>query len=450
MADVKISALPVATAVSATDVAPIVHGGITVKATATQFTNAALLAPGPIGSTTANTGRFTSATITSASGITYANGSVGTFGDIPVSNYWYCDPDRVDTYTENGSQARPYKSLQDAIDAANASAPTDGSPQFVVLQGSLTEDVTLTVPHVYLVGENGGIHTPIVISGSVTVQATGGTLNGNHFSIAGVEIVGASGAKCINFTGTAPQKLYLQDVWLTANGTGVGVYTDNTGTGSFVHGSDIKVSHNGSGDVYCFQITKGYGDFRNVETSGATQVGAASSGAALYFTNSELDANGPIVLEAYGTGTVSVTNCVVSNTAANSSGIWLHAAGSNAVVFNSIFQIPTGTGKVVLDTTGGTLAYSGLNLYPGANTSLSATLTLAPITQYTGILGTPAVITTGYTVAVLNAALPAAALGAGARAFVTDATTPTFGATVVGGGAVKTPVYSDGSNWKVG
>lgn len=42
MADVKISALPVATAVSATDVAPIVHGGITVKATATQLTNAAL------------------------------------------------------------------------------------------------------------------------------------------------------------------------------------------------------------------------------------------------------------------------------------------------------------------------------------------------------------------------------------------------------------------------
>jgi hypothetical protein len=27
---------------------------------------------------------------------------------------------------------------------------------------------------------------------------------------------------------------------------------------------------------------------------------------------------------------------------------------------------------------------------------------------------------------------------------------PTFGATVVGGGAVFTPVYSDGTNWKVG
>lgn len=40
--------------------------------------------------------------------------------------------------------------------------------------------------------------------------------------------------------------------------------------------------------------------------------------------------------------------------------------------------------------------------------------------------------------------------GAGARAFVSNALAPTFGATVVGGGAVVVPVYSDGANWKVG
>jgi len=44
----------------------------------------------------------------------------------------------------------------------------------------------------------------------------------------------------------------------------------------------------------------------------------------------------------------------------------------------------------------------------------------------------------------------AATAGVGARAFVTNATAPTFGATVVGGGAVAVPVYSDGTNWKVG
>ena len=51
----------------------------------------------------------------------------------------------------------------------------------------------------------------------------------------------------------------------------------------------------------------------------------------------------------------------------------------------------------------------------------------------------------------LVADLPSAAEAkVGARSFVTDATGPTFGATVVGGGAVKVPVYSDGTNWKVG
>lgn len=49
------------------------------------------------------------------------------------------------------------------------------------------------------------------------------------------------------------------------------------------------------------------------------------------------------------------------------------------------------------------------------------------------------------------AQLPAAATaGSGARATVSDALTPVFGATVAATGAVVTPVYSDGTNWKVG
>ena len=54
---------------------------------------------------------------------------------------------------------------------------------------------------------------------------------------------------------------------------------------------------------------------------------------------------------------------------------------------------------------------------------------------------------TNYTVATLPSAVTA---GKGARSFVTDALAPVFGATVVTGGAVAVPVYSDGTNWKVG
>jgi hypothetical protein len=54
---------------------------------------------------------------------------------------------------------------------------------------------------------------------------------------------------------------------------------------------------------------------------------------------------------------------------------------------------------------------------------------------------------TNYTVATLPSAVTS---GKGARSFVTDALAPTFGATVVTGGVVAVPVYSDGMNWKVG
>jgi hypothetical protein len=54
---------------------------------------------------------------------------------------------------------------------------------------------------------------------------------------------------------------------------------------------------------------------------------------------------------------------------------------------------------------------------------------------------------TNYTVATLPSAVTS---GKGARSFVTDASAPTFGSTVAGSGAVATPVYSDGTNWKVG
>lgn len=40
--------------------------------------------------------------------------------------------------------------------------------------------------------------------------------------------------------------------------------------------------------------------------------------------------------------------------------------------------------------------------------------------------------------------------GAGTRAFVTDSSVTTFGATVAAGGSNQVPVYSDGANWKVG
>ena len=55
--------------------------------------------------------------------------------------------------------------------------------------------------------------------------------------------------------------------------------------------------------------------------------------------------------------------------------------------------------------------------------------------------------TTVYTVATLPSAVTS---GMGARAFVSDANATTFASTVASGGANKVPVYSDGTDWKIG
>jgi len=55
--------------------------------------------------------------------------------------------------------------------------------------------------------------------------------------------------------------------------------------------------------------------------------------------------------------------------------------------------------------------------------------------------------TTIYTVATLPTASTS---NAGTRTFVSDSSVTTFGSTVAGGGTTTVPVYSNGTNWKVG
>jgi hypothetical protein len=96
----------------------------------------------------------------------------------------------------------------------------------------------------------------------------------------------------------------------------------------------------------------------------------------------------------------------------------------------------TGLTKTVSIGTGG-VSGSTTNITVGSNVSGStSTTTMNGITKFQV-----------YTVATLPSASTS---GIGATAFVSDALAPTFGSTVVTGGAVAVPVYSDGTNWKVG
>jgi polygalacturonase len=90
-------------------------------------------------------------------------------------------------------------------------------------------------------------------------------------------------------------------------------------------------------------------------------------------------------------------------------------------------------GALSIGLSGGTL---------GANVRMLDCLDVSA-TVATGVLSN----NIAYTVATLPTAANA---GAGARAYVTNASATTFASTVAGSGANKVPVYSDGTNWLIG
>ncbi len=143
---------------------------------------------------------------------------------------------------------------------------------------------------------------------------------------------------------------------------------------------------------------------------------------------------------------------------------------SGTAANNSVFGSAITTGTIGIGNTAGTgiitvgqsTVSQTTNIQAGATAS-GSTKTIALGTS--GLAGSTTNIsigsTTGTSITTINgikkqqnytvATLPSASTsGVGARSFVTDALAPNFNVTVVTGGAVAVPVFSDGTNWKVG
>lgn len=113
--------------------------------------------------------------------------------------------------------------------------------------------------------------------------------------------------------------------------------------------------------------------------------------------------------------------------------------GDGNITSDGNITVKSGEFSVTFDNTGNITGTS-------ANVTLVAGEFSATFDN-TGLLTAPVVKTT----AVLYSALPLAnAVGAGARAFVTDGNTNVFASTVIGGAGNAVPVYSDGTDWRVG
>lgn len=116
---------------------------------------------------------------------------------------------------------------------------------------------------------------------------------------------------------------------------------------------------------------------------------------------------------------------------------------------NDTTSTATLTGNFLIEATAGgnqwfNVAHSAgiVQLGDLSSSSNGTTLTVNDSTQ--SIDATKPIKLKGYTVATL----PTGAVGQ--TAYVTDALTPAFGATAVGGGAVTIPVFFDGTTWIVG
>ena len=93
---------------------------------------------------------------------------------------------------------------------------------------------------------------------------------------------------------------------------------------------------------------------------------------------------------------------------------------------------------------------TGGNVLGGANVN-AITHTGTTVSVSGSITGGSVIATTIRTTPTTVSLLPTASTaGAGARAFVTDATSITFGATAVGGAANNMPVFSNGTAWLIG
>ena len=176
-----------------------------------------------------------------------------------------------------------------------------------------------------------------------------------------------------------------------------------------------------------------------------------------------------IVLTPAGTGKVRLpdglsTQLALAFTTTATTGIFAAVSGTRfGIVSNGTFSLNIASNFVAMPTAsvlgwtsvGGAdgssiaagLAYNAAGVVEVNNGTAGAYRDLKLRNLIAGGGNGSYVQTPSMTVASLAAAATA---GAGARAFVTDATATTFLSTVAGGGSNKVPVVSDGTNWLIG
>ena len=267
--------------------------------------------------------------------------------------------------------------------------------------------------------------------------------------------VGAVGAPSIYMTG------YTTTGWynIGANNWGFAVsgakVLDISSTGLAVTGTLSATSAltlSGTGQLLIATAASADDKYATISnTNGTLEYGVLAGGEGFIGTstadNLRLQVNGSVVGNLSSTG-LAVTGAISATT--NTNNLYEAVTLTNSSNTSAGMQILTknGYGNLVSidmqQVDNGTGADDGvMNIKIATNSTLStvASISSTGLAVTGAISATTTIKTGGYTVATL----PAGTVGM--RAYVTDATAPTYNGALTGGGAVTVPVFYNGSAW---
>lgn len=239
----------------------------------------------------------------------------------------------------------------------------------------------------------------------------------------------------------------------------------------------ITITNIGSGNG------NGVGTITSVTAGSGLTGGGNSGGVTLALSNSNVTAgiytNPTVTIDSFGRIT-SASNNTVSGTVTSvavSPGAGIAVAGgpitSNGIITvtnTGVLRLTAGSGITLTGNTGNILVSATTTGVTSVGiTSNNLTVTSSPVVSAGNIsVNIPNTISLSGNITSNNliantlvkstalafASLPLAnAAGAGTRAFISDANlaaSTNFGAQVAGGGSNNVPVYSDGTNWRIG
>ena len=272
---------------------------------------------------------------------------------------------------------------------------------------------------------------------SIVINATGATLdNGtaNAFKVAPVRNDVANIGQVMFYNTTSKEVTYGNTISTTGNVTG-----------SFFIGNGSALTSLTGGNITGTVANATYALNANVATFAGTVTNATQSNITQVGTLANLSVS----------GTTTTANLIVlGNIVGNTGNAVMTVNAGNTNAGNISFILGTGNNSAQFSFALGATSY-GFQVSSYANIAgnvRAGNILTGGLISATGTVAGD-VVTANYTKTTpttVSALTSAGTVGAGTRAFVTDADSITFGNVAVGGASNSMPVFSNGTNWYIG